>query len=52
VGEGEGKAQYEFGPLPPGRYQVRAQSVDGREAQAELNLRSGEKQTLHLQLGV
>ena len=39
--EGEQPARYEVGPLPAGKYRVRAQLADGRTAEATLELKLG-----------
>ncbi|MDF1838699.1 MAG: hypothetical protein P1V35_12585, partial [Planctomycetota bacterium] len=48
--EGHSSQKYELGPLPPGKYLVRARVLDGREAQGELQLRVGSPAKLELQM--
>lgn len=48
--EGHTSAKYDLGPLPAGKYLVRAKLLDGREAQGELLLTVGVPASLELRI--
>lgn len=49
--QGSDSAKYELGPLPPGRYQVRARSFEGRSGSGEIELVRGRVESLEVKLG-
>lgn len=48
--EGDNPGHYSLGPLPPGKYRVRAKAYDGRSADGEVVLRAEKPAALTLQL--
>ncbi len=48
--EGDKPDRYSIGPLPPGKYRVRAKAYDGPSAEGEVVLRAGEQAVPRLQL--